>query len=410
MNTPKQRPPAAAGDPAPEHIHPELAESVIALDSVSAHPRNYNRHEKLAALKESLTVNGQYRRIIVQKSSQHIVAGNGIWLAAQTLGWRRIAADVLDIDDERARRMLLVDNASQSQDFDEEQIIELLAEGELAGTGFTAEQYDEMVQSLADEAALPDEGLTDPDAVPDPPDGVTTTTPGDIWQLGPHYLVCGDSRDPNVLADALAGHTPGLIHADPPYGISSVHADGTIGLSRNHRPVIGDDGKAVAAAAFALARRMYPKAVQVWWGANHYSGAAAIPDSPCWLVWDKVNEGTDFADCELAWTNHQGAVRIHRHQWMGRGKGGEPQVRQHPNQKPVALLAWAMDRLDPERALTHVLEPFAGSGSTLIAAHSTGRIAHLVEIDPWYCDVIRARYAEHTGVQPELLRQGHPAT
>lgn len=402
--------------PAPaavEKILPELHSSIVDIDTVAPHPRNYNNHDKLASLRDSLTVNGQYRRIIAQACSGHIVAGNGVWLAAKELGWTRIAAERLDIDDDHARRLLLVDNASQSQDWDDEQLAELLAEGALAGTGITQDEYDKLLARLDSDATLPPAadtggaGLSDPDAIPAPPVKANTRT-GDVWLLGPHRLVCGDSRDPVVLAAALAGHTPALVHTDPPYGIDAVDSRGKVGsTSRTYRPVTGDHSKAVAAAAFTLTRGMYPKAAQIWWGANHYAGSAAMPDSSCWLIWDKQNEGMYFADAEVAWTNHKGAVRIHRHQWNGGARGEESGVeRVHPNQKPVAMLAWAMDRIDPDREQVHVLDPFAGSGSILLAAHATGRTAHLVEIDPLYCDVIARRWTEHTGT-PAVRGDAH---
>lgn len=149
--------PTPADDAAPPRIRPELTAAAVALDSITVHPRNYNNHEKLASLRESLTVNGQYRRVIVQRSTGYIVSGNGVWLAAQQLGWDTIAADLLELDDEQARRLLLVDNASASHDWDAEQTVELLGEGPLDGTGFTQTEYEDLLKSIDDASTLPAE-------------------------------------------------------------------------------------------------------------------------------------------------------------------------------------------------------------------------------------------------------------
>ena len=130
-----------------------------------------------------------------------------------------------------------------------------------------------------------------------------------------------------------------------------------------------------------------------------------MPDSSCWLVWDKDNGASDFADAELAWTNHKGAVRLLRHMWNGMLRATERGKRVHPTQKPVALAVWAFTAVHAPPG-TPVLDVFAGSGSTLIAAHETGRQALLMELSPAYCDVICHRYQQATGTKP--VRDGRP--
>ena len=118
-------------------------------------------------------------------------------------------------------------------------------------------------------------------------------------------------------------------------------------------------------------------------GGNYYP----MPPSSCWLVWDKINYGTDFADCELAWTNYKKAVRLIRHQWNGMlRKGKEP--RYHPTQKPLALIKWAI-KLSPK--YNTILDPMMGSGTTLRTAKDLGLKAIGIEKEEKYCAIAARR-------------------
>ena len=121
-------------------------------------------------------------------------------------------------------------------------------------------------------------------------------------------------------------------------------------------------------------------------GGNYY----LIAPSSCWLVWDKVNGKSDFADCELAWTNYRGAVRMIKHQWNGMlRKYREP--RYHPTQKPLDVIKWAM-QLAPK--YNSIVDPFMGSGTTLVAAKQLNRKAIGIEIEEKYCEIAVRRLAQ----------------
>lgn len=125
----------------------------------------------------------------------------------------------------------------------------------------------------------------------------------------------------------------------------------------------------------------------ILWGGNYYG----LPASSCWLVWDKDNGETDFADCELAWTNMRRAVRRFKWKWQGmlqENMGDKKEQRVHPTQKPLALMRWCLS-LVPD-ALT-VLDPFMGSGTTLVAAKLEGRKAVGIEISEKYCEAAANR-------------------
>lgn len=132
--------------------------------------------------------------------------------------------------------------------------------------------------------------------------------------------------------------------------------------------------------------------VAILWGGNYYG----LPASSCWLVWDKDNGETDFADCELAWTNMHRAVRKFKWRWNGmlqEQAGDKKEPRVHPTQKPTALMRWCLS-LVPEAKT--VLDPFMGSGTTLVAARLEGRKAIGIEISERYCEAAVKRLAQKT--------------
>jgi len=156
--------------------------------------------------------------------------------------------------------------------------------------------------------------------------------------------------------------------------------------------VIGDDSTDTATEAFCACSAAFPKARHVWWGANHYS--ASLPSSSSWIVWDKENTAC-FADAELAWSNHGGAVRICQHRWNGLLKGSErTEKRFHPNQKPVYLATWCFERFGKPGDV--ILEPFMGSGSGLRAAKRMNRRAIGIELSEQYCQEVIKRLAQGT--------------
>ena len=126
---------------------------------------------------------------------------------------------------------------------------------------------------------------------------------------------------------------------------------------------------------------------QIIFGGNYYD----LPRAKCWLVWDKENGENDFADCELAWTNLDKAVRRIRHQWAGMLRKGKEE-RWHPTQKPLDVMAWAL-RHAPADVET-VLDPWMGSGTTLRAAKDHGKRAIGIEREERYCEIAANRLAQ----------------
>ncbi len=136
-------------------------------------------------------------------------------------------------------------------------------------------------------------------------------------------------------------------------------------------------------------------------GANHFSDA--FPASSCWIVWDKDNGQSFFADAELAYCSAKSSVRIFKHQWNGLLKASERgQKRCHPTQKPIALAAWCIETYG-EKAET-IFDPFSGSAPVLLACEQLNRRCRAMEISPAYVAVSLQRWADLTGNVPKLSR------
>jgi DNA modification methylase len=174
---------------------------------------------------------------------------------------------------------------------------------------------------------------------------------------------------------------------DPPYGLDMA-ARGTVGSGKLAPPT--DYGKsdwdALPASHEQIALIRACSLHQIIFGGNYFD----LPPSSCWLVWDKQNTG-DFADCELAWTNLDKAVRRIYWRWNGMIRRGNEE-RFHPTQKPLGVMRWCIEHLPPDTRT--ILDPFAGSGTTGVAAIQMGKRFIGIEREPAYFDVMRRRIEE----------------
>lgn len=190
-----------------------------------------------------------------------------------------------------------------------------------------------------------------------------------------------------------------LAVVDPPYGIGE---SGKKAASRKHlaaapgyKPFAGEDRDAPPPEYFRELARVSRN--QVIFGANHFiSRLATKLETPCWIVWDKQNGESDFADFEMAWTSFPGAARMFRFRWAGMLQGNmkQKEIRIHPTQKPVALYSWIFSKF--ARPGDRILDTHLGSGSSRIAAWDAGLDFTGYEIDPDYFKAQEQRFMEYT--------------
>jgi len=367
------------------------------------HPLNYRKHpaRQKQLLSQLFGEIGYADALLAYETPQGLQLIDG-HLRAETTPDQEVPVLVLDVTEQEANKLLLtLDPLASLAETDAGLLGELLKSTETTG------EIDAWLQERAEEVGLTPEPLVEPAEVP--PDRYAEVCkkwfvqPGEIWQLGRHRLLCGDSLLGANYERLLAGDAPALVIADPPYGVSIVNPDtGTVGNAAPGRgiyaPIIGDGSTDTAHRSSAACMSIYPAAVHVWWGANYY--ASALPDSMCWLVWDKHN-GSDFADCELAWVNQRKAARLFTHQWSGMIRASERDKRWHPTQKPAALASWVYSLFLKEPSV--ILDPFGGAGWSLLAAETDGHSARVIEMSPEYCAVICERWHQQTGQTPVLL-------
>jgi site-specific DNA-methyltransferase (adenine-specific) len=185
-----------------------------------------------------------------------------------------------------------------------------------------------------------------------------------------------------------------LVLTDPPYGIGEAagknKSRGLLAISKDYGNEAWDN-QIPSREYFDEMRRVSKN--QIIFGGNYF--VEYLENSPCWIVWDKDNGATNFADCELAWTSFKTAVRRFKFRWQGmlqENMGKHKEIRQHPTQKPVELFKWLIEKYTTEGDT--ILDPFMGSGTTLVAAKYLGRNATGIEISEKYCEIARSRLSQ----------------
>lgn len=210
-------------------------------------------------------------------------------------------------------------------------------------------------------------------------------------RIGNQRLILGDCRE------VIGGLKFDAICTDPPYGIgaASVSFIGTT-KRKNAKCAPRDYGHSEWDAQPADVSWFDGVKPAIFWGGNFL----VMPPTKRWLIWDKMNDGMALADCEIAWTNTDGAIRLFRHEWAGFRRGPEQGIsRHHPTQKPVALMEWCLGFLPDAKT---ILDPFMGSGTTLVACQKLGRHGIGIELDPDYFEIACKR-VEEAARQPDLF-------
>ncbi|WP_245427075.1 site-specific DNA-methyltransferase [Mesorhizobium sp. YM1C-6-2] len=344
-----------------------------------------------------------------------VIAGHGRLQAARKLGMSEVPViELAGLSEAQKRAYIIADNRlALNAGWDNELLgLELADLGKL-GFDLSLTGFDDLEIAALTGAGNP--GLTDPDDIPEAP-ARAITLPGDLWIMGKHRLICGDSTDAGDVERVLAGVKPHLLVSDPPYGVSYDPAwrerfgDGH-GLAKGK--VLNDD-RADWRDAWAL----FPGDVAyVWHGALHAATVAASLEASGFavrsqIIWDKtrlvIGRGDYHWQHEPAWYCVRKGKKGH---WAGDRKQTTvwaiPHRKSptgHGTEKPVECMRRPIENnSSPGQA---VYEPFCGSGTTIIAAEMTGRSCHAVELNPAYVDVAVKRWQDFTGQAAVLEGDG----
>lgn len=381
----------AAGQIAVHCAHAKMVDVVELIPN----PRNPNKHgdKQVAMLAKIIRHQGWRAPITVSKRSGFIVTGHGRLEAAKLLQVQTVPVDFQDFATEADEwAHLVADNRiAELAEIDSGELSGLLKELEASGMDLDLAGFDT-------EALMEVEGFDAPDSEVDaePQEdkaeelrakwGVES---GQLWELGDHRLLCGDSTKKEDVERVMGGEKPNAIVTDPPYGIGKLMHGGTWATKQD--------------AQFSKMREWDDKTSQsffdhilsfgvpsVVWGGNYFS----VPPSRCWLVWDKPEFPT-MSSAELAWTNLDANTKriecLRAHQADG--------SKDHATQKPIKVISWSLSFV-PEGLL---YEPFSGSGTTIIACEQLGRKCRAIEISPAYVAVALQRWADATGKTPKLI-------
>ena len=351
----------------------------IKIKLIKPYKKNAKKHTEtqIANVAESIRQFGWAQPIVVDKDYT-IIIGHCRYLAAERLGLETVPVVVAsELTAEQVRKLRNLDNKLNESEWDFD-----LLKDDILDLDFSDFDIDWGIEDNDVITGIEEDEAPEVDKV-NPP----ITKFGDIWQLGEHRLMCGDSTDEATVEMLMNGGKADLVFTDPPYGMNAVSKSGVLS-ERYKTDIMNDDTNEVAIAAFLLCQKMFADVKQVWWGANYYT--ECLPSAECWIVWDKNNGASDQTDCELGWSNFRSVVRQFT-------LASEKTNRVHPTQKPIKLIQMILDKFDKDKSYKVILDLFGGSGSTLIACEQLNRKCYCMELDPKYCDVIIKRYENLTG-------------
>ena len=389
------------------------------VDKLIPYARNARTHsdDQVAQIAASIAEFG-WTNPILAGADGIIIAGHARLLAARKLGMTEVPVIVLDHLTETERRALvLADNRlALNAGWDEEMLrVELESirdDGfDLDLIGFTDDELEDLLREPEEDHA----GNTDEDAVPEAPDTATTVA-GDVWVLGEHRLLCGDATQMEAVQKVLAGALADMVFTDPPYNVNygATMKDKLRGKKRKiANDNLGQNFEQFLKDALVNLLAVTKGAIYVCMSSSelhtlHRAFTEAGGHWSTFVIWAKNTFTMGRSDYQRQYEPIlYGWKDGTDHFWCGaRDQGDVWLVKKpvandlHPTMKPVELVERAIRNSSKGRDT--VLDPFGGSGSTLIACEKSGRQARVIELEPKYCDVIVARWQEFTGKQARL--------
>ena len=416
----------------------------IAISSLRPWPGNARTHSKkqVRQIADSIERFGFTNPVLIDQQNM-MLAGHGRVAAARLLGIAKVPClriETMTQDEKRA--YVIADNKlALNAGWDEELLAEELKgllsaelDFDVSLTGFSIAEVDSLIEGLVPEEA----GDPEDDRIPD--EGPPQCKPGDLWQLGPHRLICGDARDAATVALLMDGELAQMVFTDPPYNVPIQGHVGGLG-SIKHGEFAMAAGEMTTAQFTSFLRAAFQNLVErTTDGSIHFicmdwrhmaemleAGTEVYSELKNLIVWCKDNGGMGTfyrSRHELIFAFKHGTASHHNNfelgqhgryrtnVWQYKGvntmKAGRlDELALHPTVKPVQMVADAIKDVSARGAI--VLDLFGGSGSTLIAAHKTGRRGFLCEYDPVYCDRIIRRWETYAKDEAEQITCGLPS-
>ena len=391
------------------------------LQDLKFDKRNYRKHndKNISLIRKSVDDCGLGRSIVIDKNNE-IVAGNGLVSSiskdtkikvVETDGSQLVVVKRTDLDtnDEKRKKLAVMDNSSSdSSAFDME----------LLSLDFDNVQLEDMGINITELDSIDNAEVVEDDV---PEEVETRVKKGDVWILGDHRLMCGDSTLITDIQKLMNGQKADMVLSDPPYGmhldtdfsdcIGSLKSIGRKNSTRGnkYKSVIGDneDFKPELIDTFFI-NFGYVKEMFLF-GADYFAELLQNKNEGSWLVWDKRKEsqadaiGSEF---ELIWSKNKHKRRMLRFDWFGFLSSKDPKEarnRVHPTQKPTSLLAEIIKQWGKD--VNTIVDLYGGSGSTLIACEQLHKQCFVMEIDEHYCDVIIQRWENLTNQKAQLVKQ-----
>ena len=378
----------------------------LSLGELIPFAKNSRTHDdaQVAQIAASIKEFGFTNPILIDEQSG-IIAGHGRLLAARKLQLTEVPCIRLShLSDAQKRAYVIADNKlALNAGWDDEMLALELGdlkdmEFDLSLTGFSTDEINALLTPTVVE------GLTDEDAVPEVPDEPVTKL-GDIWVLGKHRLMCGDSTSVDAVEQLINGNKVDMVFTDPPYNMAFNGRSGKHDVIKND-DLSDENFETFIAEVCNTITTIQPKAYYIWCNWKFYAALQDRLEYKACIVWAKNVFGL-------------GKGYRHQHEFCLFNGSVDEVVKNesdlwsvskdtkyvHPTQKPVALSVRAFGN---HIKLLNVLDLFGGSGSTLIGAEQTGRNAYVMELDPKYCDVIVQRWQEFTGKTAFLESTNEP--
>ena len=385
-------------------------DELVDIHKLVPHPQNPNKHpdNQIERLAKIIDYQGQRSPVVVCKETGFIVVGHGRTEAMKKLGWDKVAVNYQTFKDEAQRYAhMTADNAiAEWAALDLAQInadmLDLGPELDLELLGiedFVLEPIEKL-----------DPGLVDEDDVPEVNDPITKR--GDVWLLGDHRVMCGDSTMIDDVEKLMNGEKADMVFTDPPYGMHldtdySKMPSTKLEGNKKYNKIAGDNDDFNDDLINTIFLFNYVKEMFIF-GSDYFAELLLNKNNGSWIVWDKrVTENFDKmigSAFELCWSKNKHKREIAR--FNNTLFSGEAEAREkvHPTQKPTKLIEWFFEKWCKD--LNKCVDLYLGSGSTLIACQKTNRKCFGMELDEHYCDVIVNRWQNYTGKKAVLESNG----